>query len=101
MPMHLEEVFIEKVSENRVEGYSKQLSPNTWSGGISQEYMVHFVAEFDQPITNYGVWTENGIQNNNAELKAKNCLDAGAYFEFDTKENSSGASSYSHFLREY
>lgn len=58
----LEEVFIEKVNDNRVEGCSKQLSPNTWSGGISQEYIVHFVAEFDQPIKNYGVWTEDSIQ---------------------------------------
>jgi len=82
----LEEVFIEKVSENRVEGFSKQLSPNTWSGGISQEYIVHFVAEFDQPIKNYGVWTQDGIQENKAELKAEKCYDAGAYFEFDTKE---------------
>jgi predicted alpha-1,2-mannosidase len=81
----LEDVFIKKVSDNRIEGYSRQLSSNVWSGGISQEYMVHFVAEFDQPITNYGFWTENGIQNNNVELKAKNCLDAGAYFEFDTR----------------
>ncbi|NOR76795.1 MAG: hypothetical protein GQ525_16755, partial [Draconibacterium sp.] len=83
----LEEVFIEKVSDNRVEGYSKQLSPNTWSGGISQEYIVHFVAEFDQPIKNYGVWTEDSIRGNTALLKANKCNDAGAYFEFDTNKN--------------
>ena len=83
----LEEVHIEKVSDTRVEGFSKQLSPNTWSGGISQEYIVHFVAEFDQPIKNCGVWNQNGIQENTAELKAEKCFDAGAWFEFDTKEN--------------
>lgn len=83
----LEEVFIEKISETRVEGFSKQLSPNTWSGGISQEYIVHFVVEFDQPIKNYGIWTQDGIQENSAELKTEKCIDAGAYFEFDTKEN--------------
>lgn len=83
----LEEVFIEKVSDTRVEGFSKQLSPNTWSGGISQEYIVHFVAEFDRPIKNYGFWTEDGIQKNSNKLEAKKCYDAGAYFEFDTKEN--------------
>ncbi len=86
-PYKLEEVFIEKVTDNRVEGFSKQLSPNTWSGGISQEYIVHFVAEFDQPISNYGVWTENGTQENTAVLEAINSLDAGAYFEFDTRVN--------------
>jgi len=83
----LEEVYIEKVSATRVEGFSKQLSPNTWSGGISQEYIVHFVAEFDQPIKNYGVWTQDGVQEGLSVLKARKCLDAGAYFEFDTKGN--------------
>ena len=36
-----------------MEGYSHQLVPNTWSGGISQEYIVHFVAEFDQAISGF------------------------------------------------
>lgn len=84
---NLEEVFIEKVGETRIEGFSKQLSPNTWSGGISQEYTVHFVVEFDQPIKNFGVWTENGVQQNVNILKINNPDDAGAFAEFDTKDN--------------
>ncbi len=83
----LEKVQIKKVSETRIEGYSKQLSPNTWSEGISQEYIVHFVAEFDQPIANYGVWTENGIQHNTKIFEGENLKDAGAFIEFDTNEN--------------
>ncbi len=83
----LEEVFIQKISDTRVEGYSKQLSPNTWSGGISQEYTVHFVVEFDHPIKKHGVWTEDGIQKNKALLKTGKCSDAGAWFEFDTANN--------------
>ncbi len=58
----LQEVYIRKTGNNTLEGYSHQLSPNTWSGGISQEYIVHFVAEFDQPISAFCVWTENGVQ---------------------------------------
>ena len=83
----LEEVYLKKVSDTRVEGYSKQLSPNTWSGGISQEYTINFVAEFDKPIKNFGVWTDEGIRKNTAVLKETKCNDAGAYFEFNTKEN--------------
>ncbi|MBW8330753.1 MAG: GH92 family glycosyl hydrolase [Prolixibacteraceae bacterium] len=83
----LEEVQIKKVNDYRVEGFSKQLSPNTWSGGVSQEYIVHFVIEFDQPIKNFGVWSENGIQDNTEILQLKNCKDAGAFAEFDTHEN--------------
>ena len=83
----LEEVEIKKVSDYRVEGFSRQLSPNTWSGGISQEYTVHFVFEFDQPIKNFGVWSEKGITDKTDILKLKDCKDAGAYAEFDTRQN--------------
>ena len=84
---NLEEVRIEKVSSIRIEGFSKQISPNTWSGGISQEYTIHFVVEFDQPIKNFGVWTENGVQENVNILKTNQTVDAGAFAEFDTNEN--------------
>jgi predicted alpha-1,2-mannosidase len=84
---NLEEVKIERVSNNRIEGFSKHISPNTWSGGISQEYTVHFVVEFDQPMTNFGVWTENGVQENVDMLVTKQTADAGAYAEFDTGLN--------------
>ncbi len=83
----LEGVYIEKINQNRIEGYSKQISPNTWSGGISQEYIVHFVIEFDQPIKNFGVWTENGVQENVNFLKTNEVADAGAFVEFDTEAN--------------
>lgn len=83
----LQEVYIRKTGENSLEGYSHQLCPNTWSGGISQEYIVHFVAEFDQSISGFSVWTEDGVQSDTEELKIKQPLDAGAIIEFDTKEN--------------
>jgi predicted alpha-1,2-mannosidase len=83
----LEEVEIKRVSDYRVEGFSKQLSPNTWSGGISQEYIIHFVIEFDRPVKNFGVWSENGVQTNTGILKLTDCKDAGAFAEFDTREN--------------
>ena len=84
---NLEEVQIKKVNDHRIEGFSKQLSPNTWSGGISQEYIVHFVMEFDQPIKNFGVWSEKGILDKTDILQLKNCEDAGAFAEFDTHED--------------
>ena len=84
---NLEEVEIKKISDSRVEGYSRQLTPNTWSGGISQEYIVHFVIEFDRPIKEFGVWSEQGIQPNSNILQLKNCDDAGAYATFDTSDN--------------
>jgi len=84
---NLEGVYIMKISEYSLEGYSKQLSPNTWSGGISQEYIVHFVVDFDQPIQKIGFWTEDGIQDCEETFKAGKVKDAGAFIEFDTEQN--------------
>ncbi len=81
------EAYIKKTGDFTVEGYSHQLSPNTWAGGISQEYIVHFVAEFDQPISGFSVWTENGVRQGKEEIKIKGAEDVGAIVEFETKEN--------------
>ncbi|MEE4115594.1 MAG: GH92 family glycosyl hydrolase [Marinilabiliaceae bacterium] len=75
-----------KTDDKTVEGYSHQLCPNTWAGGISQEYIVHFVAEFDQPISGFKVWTENGIEVTD-DFTVSNAKDVGAIVEFDTKSN--------------
>jgi len=81
----LDEVEITKVSDHRVEGVSKQRTPNTWAGGITQEYTVHFVAEFNRPITNVGVWTEEGTRPDSS-LSVESPEDAGMYVEFDTRD---------------
>ncbi|MGV8877713.1 MAG: GH92 family glycosyl hydrolase [Sphingobacteriaceae bacterium] len=79
----LQEIEIRKVNDHRVEGFSKQHSPNTWSGGVSQDYTVHFVIEFDEPIKKFGTWL-NGEVKSGTVLQAKNAESAGAYVEFDT-----------------
>ena len=80
------EAYLKKTGEKTIEGYSHQICPNTWSGGIEQEYIVHFVAEFDQPITGFKVWTEKGVEIRD-EFKVKGAEDVGGIVEFDTKEN--------------
>lgn len=77
----LEGVQIKQVDAFRVEGFSKQHSPNTWSGGISQEYTLYFAIEFDQPIRNFGVWSDNTIQRAQV-LEIRKVRDAGAFVEF-------------------
>ena len=83
----VKEVSIKKAGYKRIEGFSKQHNPDTWSGGISQDYIVHFVIEFDQPISNFGAWTEKGVINSTDQFHAFNCADAGVFAEFDTKTN--------------
>jgi predicted alpha-1,2-mannosidase len=85
---NLVDIKIDKVSDYRIEGYSHQISPRpyVWSNDADQEYTVHFVIEFDQPVKNMGGWVNKEvIQAKN--ISAKNIKDAGAYVEFDTKKS--------------
>lgn len=84
----LKDIEIKKVNDFRIEGYSHQLSKNVWSGGVDQEYIVHFVMEFDQPIKQYGVWLNDKVIANH-NLKADSAKKAGMYVEFDLQKNRS------------
>ncbi len=109
---NIEEAHFKKVSDYKIVGYSKQKTPSVWGeqyyrkvmieGGdekrawddISQEYIVHFVMEFDQPIKKFGVWVDGDKKGdsdtttiNNTELTIKNPEDIVAFLEFDTSEN--------------
>ncbi|QNL48374.1 glycoside hydrolase family 92 protein [Olivibacter sp. SDN3] len=79
-------VSLKKVNDHRIVGYSQQISRNVWSGGVDQEYIVHFVMEFDQPILNFGTW-RNGEVKVAADLVADSVENAGMFVEFDTRDN--------------
>ncbi|WP_106830460.1 GH92 family glycosyl hydrolase [Parabacteroides pacaensis] len=83
----LEDIEIKKVSENRIEGFSHQLSKYVWSHDADQEYTVHFVIEFDQPIQAMGGWT-NKDKKLTDHLNGRNLQDAGAWVQFNTKNAS-------------
>jgi putative alpha-1,2-mannosidase len=53
---NLKGVHFKKVSDYRIEGYSHQFAPRVWSRDADQDYTVHFVIEFDQPIKKFGPW---------------------------------------------
>jgi predicted alpha-1,2-mannosidase len=85
----LAEVNLKKVSDHRIEGYSKQFAPQVWiaqAGSSEQEYTVHFVIEFDQPIRKFGTWVNDNIGEGDL-VQIKDAKDAGAYVEFDTRNN--------------
>ena len=56
----VEELAVRKVSDTRLEGFSRQLSENVWSRDANQAYTLNFVIEFDQPIQAMGEW-DTGI----------------------------------------
>ena len=84
---NLEDVEVTKVSDHRIEGFSKQKAPNVWSNGVNQEYTVHFVMEFDQPIRQFGSWIDSSVQKNISQLKTTHAKHAGVYVEFNTTGN--------------
>ncbi|SHE35406.1 alpha-1,2-mannosidase, putative [Arenibacter palladensis] len=109
----LEEVYFKKINDHKIVGYSKQVSPSVWGEGyyrkqfvedgdkpkewddIAQEYTVHFVMEFDQPIKKFGVWTDGQAKGNQDtttldnvdQLILTNPDDVVGFVEFDTKDN--------------
>ncbi|PKQ63489.1 hypothetical protein BZG02_08935 [Labilibaculum filiforme] len=80
------EVEITQVSDTRIEGFSHQLTENTWAGGIDQEYTIFFVIEFDQPIVKSGSWIDDAIMEA-TKISQKNPKDAGFYVEFAKQGN--------------
>ncbi|MEI6945704.1 GH92 family glycosyl hydrolase [Paraflavisolibacter sp. H34] len=85
----LPEVTLKKVSDYRIEGVSKQFAPQVWiaqAGSSEQEYNVHFVIEFDRPIRKFGTWVNDEVRTGDL-LRIKDAKDAGAFVEFDTREN--------------
>ncbi|WP_321310491.1 GH92 family glycosyl hydrolase [Marinifilum fragile] len=80
------EIELKQVSDYRIEGFSHQLTENTWAGGIDQEYTIYYVIEFDQPIGKMGTWIDDEISDAKA-IHGKDVKDAGCYVEFSTKES--------------
>jgi predicted alpha-1,2-mannosidase len=83
---NLKDISFKKISDTRIEGYSKQFSKDVWSGGVDQDYTIHFVIEFDRPFKKFGTWVNNEVTDKdvNAAIDPKK---AGAFVEFDTNVN--------------
>ncbi len=85
--LQLRGVEIRQADERRVEGLSTYHSQCWGSEGL-QDYTVHFVIEFDRPTRAFGVWQDEQVLRGANDLEAGAVKDAGAYAEFDTRENS-------------
>lgn len=106
----IEEAFFKKIDDHKIVGYSKQVSAGIWGeqyyrkqmvehgdrkrewDDIKQEYTVHFVMEFDQPIQKMGIWSDGekeqtSFLKNQGEWRLKDPNDVVAFLEFDTEEN--------------
>ncbi len=82
----LKKVVIRKVGTKRIEGFSHQYAGGIWSHDADQDYTVHFVVEFDQPIKRMGSWINNTLSYADT-IDATDPEKAGIFLEFDTKAN--------------
>lgn len=80
---NLNRVELKRVSDYRIEGFSDQSSPNVWSSDADQDYIIHFVIEFDKPIKKFGGWIDDKIIDGSV-VAADSVAFAGAFVEFDT-----------------
>jgi predicted alpha-1,2-mannosidase len=109
----IQEAHFKKVSDYKIVGYSQQISPSVWGeqyyrskmvedgdtpkewDKIAQEYTVHFVMEFDQPIKSFGLMVDGSVKgdsdksttHNIDEVTVANPEDVVAIVEFDTSED--------------
>ncbi|WP_295116913.1 polysaccharide lyase family protein, partial [uncultured Chitinophaga sp.] len=74
----LKDVTLRKVSDRRIEGVSRQFTPNAWSGDVNQDYKVHFVMEFDRPVGKFGTWTNKQVSDKDI-ISSGPVKDAGAF----------------------
>ena len=82
------DVEVTKVSDHRIEGKSHQISPRptVWSDDADQEYTIHFVIEFDQPIKKVGGWINDSVVAQ-SRIAGSDLKEAGMYVEFETDQH--------------
>ena len=80
---NIHEAEMKQVSSRRIEGFSVQQSRDVWFSDVHQDYIVHFVIEFDRDIKKFGGWINDVIMENQP-LSGINPSRAGCYAEFDT-----------------
>lgn len=84
---NVQDVQVTKVSDHRIEGFSKQEAPGVWGKDIDQDYTIHFVMDFDQPIKSFGYWVDSSVKRNVSQLKATDPKKAGVFINFNTTKN--------------
>lgn len=81
--IQLKTVSVKRVGDRRIEGSCRQFSPGVWSHDADQDYTLHFVLEFDQPIVRLGSWCDDSITHDTDGLQHGPCTEAGLFVVFD------------------
>ena len=80
----LKEVKWKQIDAYRIEGFVHQLAARVWSRDADQDYTLHFVLEFDQPIKRLGYWVGDTVRYGEMP-DIKDAAAAGLFAGFDQK----------------
>jgi predicted alpha-1,2-mannosidase len=75
---------ITKVSDTEIIGYSRMVEKH-WKSPW-QDYILHFVIQFDKPFKSFGFWRNNEIITNADQVFGIQDCDIGAFVDYSTKE---------------
>ncbi len=78
---------ITRVSNRRIEGFSKQQTRRVWSQDSDQDYIIYFVIEFDRDMTGFGGWINDEVILSGDEITAQRPERLGYFATFDTRSN--------------
>ncbi len=83
----VQHVEVKKINDHTIAGVSQQEAPDVWGKGIDQNYTIHFVMQFDQPVKEFGYWIDSTVKKNVVELKADTPRHTGVFVTFNTSEH--------------
>lgn len=83
----VKEVEVTRVSDHRIEGFSRQVATGVWGKDIDQDYTLHFVVDFDRPIKDLGYWVDSNVSRKVSGMKATAPGSAGVFVDFSTTKN--------------
>jgi len=75
---------IKKISDTEIIGYSRMVEK--YYTGPWQDYILHFVIQFDKPFKSFGFWRNNEIFTHVDQLDAILDADIGTFVNFTTRE---------------
>jgi predicted alpha-1,2-mannosidase len=78
-PCEMSDCHAHMVSETRIEGFVEGSATRR----RPKATRIHFIAEFDRPVLEFGGWMNGALDSDCKEISGK---DSGAYVRFDTRE---------------
>ncbi|MBQ9888148.1 MAG: GH92 family glycosyl hydrolase [Bacteroidales bacterium] len=77
----IRDAAVRRISDTCIEGECHLYSPGVWSRDADQDYVLHFVFEFDRPLGKMGCWKEADVTEDVPAFKWEQCVKGGFYVE--------------------